>query len=277
MLATAVIVFREVIEAALIIGIVMAATRGVVGRSRWIWGGVLAGLFGASVGAYFADRLAETAAGMGQELFNATILFSAVLMLGWHNIWMQSHGREMAQEMKSIGQAVVSGDKPLYALALVVGLAVLREGAEVVLFLFGIISAGEHDSATMLAGGVLGILSGSAVGATMYFGLLKIPARHLFSVTSSLILLLAAGLSAQGVGYLVQADILPPLGREVWDTSDWLAEDSLTGQLLHTLVGYIARPDGIQLLAYVITLMVIWSMMRWATIHAHSSAVKMRN
>lgn len=261
MLATAIIVFREVIEAALVISIVMAASRGAARRGWWVSSGVMAGLLGACVVAMFADGLASAAAGVGQELFNAAILFVAVAMLGWHNVWMRRHGRELAQEMNRVGKAVLSGDRPLYALALVVGLAVLREGAEVVLFLYGIASA-ESDALAMLAGGALGIGLGSALGVAMYFGLLKVPTRHLFSVTSWLILFLAAGLASQAAAYLVQADWLPPLGREIWDSSALLAEDSLAGQVLHTLVGYVSRPDGVQILFYFVTLIVIASLMR---------------
>lgn len=262
MLATAIIVFREVVEAALIISIVMAASRGAPGRGWWVGSGVIAGLLAACVMAGFADKLAEAAAGMGQELFNAAILFVAVGMLGWHNVWMRRHGRELAQEMNRVGKAVLSGERPLYALALVVGLAVLREGAEVVLFLFGIASAEEGNGLSMLAGGALGIGLGVAVGLTMYFGLLRVPTRHLFTVTSWLILFLAAGLASQGAAYLVQADWLPPLGRSVWNTSEWLAEDSVAGQVLHTLVGYVSEPDGVQIVFYLATLVIISSLMR---------------
>lgn len=262
MLATAIIVFREVIEAALVISIVMAASRGVPARGWWIWGGVGGGLIAACVVAVFADTLAEAASGVGQDLFNAAVLFTAVAMLGWHNIWMQRHGRELAREMNQVGKAVVSGERPLYALAIVVGLAVLREGSEVVLFLYGIASADESSAGSMLTGGVIGISFGTAVGLAIYYGLLRIPTRHLFRATSWLILFLAAGLASQGAAYLVQADLLPPLGREVWNTSDWLSEDSLIGQILHTLVGYVSRPDGVQILFYLATIAIIASLMR---------------
>jgi high-affinity iron transporter len=262
MLATAIIVFREVVEAALIISIVMAASRGAPRRGFYVCGGVAAGLLAACVIAVFADNLAEAAAGAGQELFNAAVLFTAVGMLGWHNVWMRRHGRELAQEMNRVGRAVLSGERPLYALALVVGLAVLREGAEVVLFLYGIASADEGGAGSMLAGGLLGIALGATVGFTMYFGLLKVPARHLFTVTSGLILFLAAGLASQGAAYLVQADWLPPLGRAIWNTSGLLSEDSLVGQVLHTLVGYVSQPDGIQVVFYVATLAIIAGAMR---------------
>ena len=135
MLGALIIVFREVLEAGLIIGIVMAATRGVAGRGRWINIGVAAGVLGAAVVAMFAGAISQAFEGSGQELFNASVLAAAVIMLMWHNAWMVRHGREIAEEMRNIGTAVSEGAKPLAALAIVVGLAVLREGSEVVLFL----------------------------------------------------------------------------------------------------------------------------------------------
>ncbi len=143
MLAALIIVFREVIEAGLVIGIVLAAARGVPGRGAWVGLGVLAGIAGACLVAAFAGVIGEAFAGSGQELFNAAVLIVAVLMLAWHNIWMARHGRAIAAEVKAVGDAVASGIRPMTALAIVVGMAVLREGSEVVLFLYGIAVSGS--------------------------------------------------------------------------------------------------------------------------------------
>src|SRR5579884_177305 len=141
MLATAIIVFREVLEAALIVGIVMAASQRVPRRGLWVGGGIAAGLVGAAAVAAAAQQIAAAVSGIGQELFNAAILFAAVAMLGWHNIWMNRHGRELALAANRLGAAVRSGAQPLWALAAAVALAVLREGSEIVLFLYGIAAA----------------------------------------------------------------------------------------------------------------------------------------
>src|SRR4029079_16712214 len=147
---------REVFEAGLIVGIVLAVTRTVQHRNRWIAGGILAGVLGACVLALFADALSNLWAGMGQELCNAFILMVAVVMLTWHNVWMARHGSELAGELRAAGQAVVEGRKSLLALAVVVGVAVLREGSEVVLFLYGVIAADAESSWSVAAGGFLG-------------------------------------------------------------------------------------------------------------------------
>jgi len=262
MLATLIIVFREVLEAALVIGIVLAASRGVPRRALWIAGGVAGGVLGAVLVAGFAGEIASAVAGVGQELFNASILFTAVFMLGWHNIWMSRHGRELAASATRIGRDVLAGARPLYALALVVGIAVLREGSEIVLFLYSIAVAGGSSAAGMVVGGALGLAAGAGAGAGLYLGLLAIPLRHLFSVTSWLILFLAAGMASQGAAFLLQADLLPALGNNLWDTSSLLAERSLLGQLLHVLLGYTAQPAGIQLVFYLATLVIIFSLTR---------------
>ena len=260
MLSTAILVFREVLEAALIIGLVAVATRDIAQRSRFIIGGIVTGLAGAVVLAMFAGYVNEAAAGIGQELLNAIILMTAVVMLGWHNIWMKKHGRELAMHAKQTGHAVNEGEQSLIALSVLVGLAILREGAEVVLFLYSMIAAGT-SVAQIGTGSALGLGVGTLFGAGMYFGLLKIPTRHLFKVTSILLLLLSAGLAAQAAGYLVQADLITSMTNTLWDTSWILSEHSIFGSILHTLVGYIANPMEIQLVFYFTTLIVIGGFM----------------
>ena len=263
MLGALVIVFREVIEAGLIVGIVMAATRGVAGRGRWVGFGILAGVLGATVVAIFAGVISQAFEGAGQELFNASVLGLAVVMLMWHNAWMARHGREIAEEMLKVGAAVSKGAKPLTALAIVVGLAVLREGSEVVLFLYGIMASGTSGSA-LLVGGVLGIAAGAAFTGLTYVGLLAIPNRYIFSVTSWLIALLAAGMAAQAVQFLNNAGVVVALDRTVWDTSWLLSDGSLFGKLLHTLIGYTERPTEMQLMTYIATLFAMFLLMRLA-------------
>ena len=171
MLAALLIVFREVFEAGLIVGIVLAATEGVARRGRWIAGGIAAGLAGAALVAAFADGISNAFAGSGQEAFNATILIAAVAMLSWHNIWMSAHAAEMSRDFKSLGQDVATGNKTMLAMAVVVAIAILREGSEVVLFLFGIAAAGGDSPVAMLAGGFAGLAAGAAVSWLVYRGL----------------------------------------------------------------------------------------------------------
>ena len=261
MLSTAVIIFREVLEAALIIAIVLGASRGIAGRGRWISAGIGLGLLGASIVAIMANVASSEFSGNGQAILNAVILLSAVAMLTWHNVWMSAHGRQLSSQVKAVGLEVQSGQRPLAALLIITMVAVMREGSAAVLFLWAIAAGGEQ-SLNMLMGGLGGVIAGTMVGLLLYIGLLRIPVRHFFSITSWLILLLASGLAAQAAGFLNQTGLLPSLGNGVWNTSDILNQSSLVGQLLHILVGYIARPSGIQIVFYIGTFLTILTLMR---------------
>lgn len=264
MLGTAVIVFREVLEAALLIGIIAAATRDVPGRSRWLAAGVVMGLIAAGVVAASAEKLSEWADGVGQELFNAGVLGVAVIMLAWHNIWMTRHAKELSANAKSVGLEIRDGVRECSVLAVVVGLAVLREGSETVLFLYGIALSEAGHASSMLLGGILGSLAGVALGVLIYVGLLRVPLRLFFGATATLVLLLAAGMASQAARNLIQADLLPGLATPLWDTSGLVPQDSLLGLLLKSLLGYDARPAGMQVIFYCSVLTLIWFGMKWA-------------
>jgi high-affinity iron transporter len=258
MIGALIIVFREVLEAGLIVGIVLAATRSVPGSRWFVSMGVLAGVLGSCVMAVFTGTLANAFDGFGQEIFNAAILAIAVVMLTWHNVWMAKHGRELVGELRLAGREVLEGKKSLLALAIVVGAAVLREGSEVVLFLYGVAISDGGSGVSIISGGIVGLVLGALVSGLTYLGLLNIPTRHLFAVTSWLIALLAAGMAAQSVSFLEKAGVVDFLGTTVWDTSSLLSEKSIAGRILHTLVGYSDQPTLLQLLAYVATLVIIY-------------------
>lgn len=262
MFTAALIVFRESLEAALIIGIMAAATRGFARRTRWIIAGIGAGAAGAALVASSMELISDLASGTGQELFNAGILLTAVAMLAWHNIWMSVHGRQMAAQANSAARAVTEGRSAQSVILAVVALAVLREGSETVLFLYALgtgTASGWHAS---LLGGGLGLGAGALVGFLLYAGLLRIPLQRFFAVTSALVVLLAAGMASQAAAFLIQADLVPSLGAPLWDTSGVLAQDSALGMLLHGLVGYAAQPAGMQIVFYLTALCAILAGMK---------------
>jgi high-affinity iron transporter len=259
MLAALIIVFREIIEAGLVVGIVAAVTRGMAASSAWIAGGVLAGVAGSCIVALFTGAISAAFEGVGQELLNAAILAVAVIMLAWHSIWMARHGRELAEQVYSVGRAVADGARGKMALAVVVGIAVLREGSEVVLFLYGIFVSGNEAPASLAAGGVLGLALGALLSFLTYRGLVRIPPRYVFVVTGWLITLLAAGMAAQSIGFLESAGVVTALDQAVWDTSGLLSEGSIPGRILQTLVGYVEQPTLMQLLVYLVTAgVIVW-------------------
>src|SRR5262245_17790796 len=253
MLAALVIVFREVLEAGLIIGVVLAASRGVPGRGRAVALGILAGVAGSAVVAAFAAQITSAFEGRGQELFTAAVLILAVVMLAWHVIWMAEHARELTARLRRLGHDVVLGSRSVAVLATVVALTVMREGSEVVLFLTGIVLQGAEGAVALALGSAGGLALGAAASAGVYLGLAVLPVRYLFAVTSVLVTLLAAGLAAQAVQQLASAGLVSFLDSTLWDSTWLLSEDSWPGRVLHVLIGYMDRPTLLQGIVYVAT------------------------
>jgi high-affinity iron transporter len=249
MFATALIIFREVFEIVLIVGIILAATKMLPNRLLWIALGAIAGLIGSGSVAYFTDSIAELSEGMGQEVFNAGILFIAALFIGWTVIWMKQHAKEMKAHFTNVGHSIAQGTLPYYSLSIVIALAMLREGSEIVLFTYGQIASGVTMT-NIINGSLIGLTGGLIVGLSVYFGLLKLSMKHFFNITSWLLILLVAGMISQAIGYLSSAGYFNEWSRTVWDSSWLMSEDGILGQTIGVLMGYTARPSIIQLICY---------------------------
>lgn len=262
MLATATIIFRETMEIAIILSIVLAATEGLATRARSIWLGIIGGVIGSLIVALFIDSISEAMEGMGQEYFNALILFFAVIMIGWTVIWMKKHGRELSQKIKKVGQSICDGDTPIYVLTIIIAISMWREGAEIVLFMNGILSTTKEPIGLIILGGVLGGASGAILGILLYLGLIRIPYKYLFSVTGWLLILLAAGMASQCAGYLISAGALPEIIAPLWDTSHILSEEIILGKILHSMLGYTEQPSLMQVLVYLATISIIYASLR---------------
>jgi high-affinity iron transporter len=261
MFAVAIIVFRETLEAALFVGILAAATRGLPGRSRYLSAGVLTGAVGALALAAVAERIGAMAGGVGQDLLNAAILGVALAMLTWHCIWVSNQGQKTAAEARALGQSFGQGARKPWALMAVVALSVLREGAETVLFVTGY--ARGSAQADTVTGAIAGLAGGIVLGGVIYLGLSRVPVKRMFAVTNTLVLLLAASIASQLARALSQAGLIDLWGQSLWDTSGWLRVDSAVGTLAHTLAGYEAQPTGLQLAFYLVALFGIVAGTRW--------------
>ncbi len=254
MTSALIIVFREMLEMALVLGVLFAATKGMRQSRQWIGVGVGAGIVGALLFALFMEEIEGSFDGDGEFIFNAAILGIASLLIAWTVVWMSSHGREMAEKMRRVGQSVMDGDAPRAALAVVAAAAVLREGGEAVFFLFGAAQTAQQDGASVLTGAGLGILLGVLTGYVIYRGLVRIPLRHLFGVIGWMLIVLAAGMASQAADNLVMIDMLPALIDPLWNTSAVLSESSMMGEVLHVMMGYSDQPSGMQMLTFVLAL-----------------------
>lgn len=251
-------VLREVFEIALIVSVMLAATRGLTGRSPYLFGGFALGALGAAIIALFTQKISTMADGAGQEVLNAAILLTAAAMIGWTAVWMRVHGKELKERIKG-----AANDKSMWIILFIIALAVFREGAEMVLFSFGAHAQGTSWREIFL-GSAIGIVGGTVIGALFYAGMITLFARHFLSITSTLLAFLAAGLAAKGVYYLAMVGLVPEFGYKIWDTSTVIANDSILGESLGVLIGYNATPSGIELMVYVATLLLIFSGLKWS-------------
>lgn len=261
MLSSAIVVFREVFEIVLIVGIVLAATKTMPGRGKAIFIGFGGGLAGSALIAAFTGKISSYAEGMGQEYFNAGILLTAAAFIGWTVIWMKKHARHMKKHFEDVGHAVADGKAPFLALSAIIALAILREGSEIILFTYGMLASGQSP-AVILSGSLIGMISGLFVGGLLYFGLIKLSVRVFFRATSALLIILVAGMASQAFGFLVSAGSFQNLSQTAWDTSSIISEHGLIGQTLGTLVGYTAQPTLIQLIVYISTIIFMIAAMK---------------
>jgi high-affinity iron transporter len=263
MLQIAIVVFREILEIALILGILIAATKEIQGRTKWIVSGLVCGIISAIILAFFTDSISKSLHGMGEEFFNGLILMTAAFMLGWTILWMQKHSKSLSGELKRLGNSVKEGRKPAYTLFIVVLLTVLREGTEITLFSYSYYISGTAVT-SIVSGIALGIFLGASLGLALYLGLLRAFGKHFFAVTSWMLIFLAAGIAAAGIGFWINAEIIVALGDPAIDLSGILSQSSIFGKFLNMFFGYIDRPAGMQLIVYFSTLAVLATGLRIA-------------
>jgi len=253
MIQTLLIAWRETLEAALIVGILLTY----LGRSgqrrgvRWVWLGASLAVLAALACALASEGVLTLLDPETQEVIQAGILFVAVGVLSWMVIWMNRHGGAIRGDLQRKADRALAGGR-LVGLAVIAFVAVFREGLETVLFLWGVVvEAGARPMvAPLLAAGLAG--AGLAVATAWLFfrGFAFMSLPTFFRVTGVLLLLVAAGLLASGVNKLIALDYLPPLIPQVWNTS-WLVRDgSPIGALLCALIGYRSRPSLLEVLAF---------------------------
>ena len=258
MFGTGLIVFRETLEAALFVGIVAASTRGVIHRTRWLTFGVAAGAFSSVLMASAIGQISSWVDGAGQDIVTICILSIALCMLAWHCIWISPNSHQMVKDAKLIGASTSKGYQSLWALAIVVALSVLREGAETVLFVSGLITGSSESLVAIISSVATGLILGTLAGWLIYEGLGQVKPQRLFAVTNILILMLAGSLASQLAKTATQADWISLFGEKAWDISTLLPNESVIGMVLHGVIGFDASPTQLQVLFYLGATSLIW-------------------
>ncbi len=253
------IVWRESVEALLVIGILqawLAQQAGTTGAWRYLWGGVGAGV---ALALFLALGIFELSAWLppeGQDYFMAGMMILAAALIVQMVFWMRSHGRTLKRRIDQ-GLAEAHRRQHWWIVFVLAMVAVAREGSETVVFLYGLISSGGAEGALALYGAIaLGFGAAIATYLALQFGGRHIPWRVFFRVTEVILLLLGAALAVAAADKLIALGVLP-YASIAWDTS-WLLDDgSRLGGLVSALTGYRARPDWVILSVWVLYWVVI--------------------
>jgi high-affinity iron transporter len=234
-----------------------SSTQGLPHRGKWVSAGIVLGTLGACGIAFFTSQISNALHGMGNEVLQASILLIAAAMIGWTVLWITKHAASMRSKWQQLGSDARAGRISLWIIMSIIACAVLREGAEIVLFLFGILSSPSVHYTHVIIGSIIGLLGGVVFGACLYLGMVKLRAKRIFQISSWLLMILAAGMAGQAANFLAAAEWLPEITPQLWDSSWLLSEHSLSGEFLAALLGYTDHPSGIQGLFFLATLAVL--------------------
>jgi high-affinity iron transporter len=249
---TFVITLREGFEAALIVGLIYTYLEKIGARRefRYVTVGALLGVVASLILGIMVTVLSGPLVDLGPDLIGAVVLFSASGMLTWHGWWMRRHALAIRGDLQRRIDAA-QAQQQFWIVGVIAFTGVFREGAETVLFLWGLLTqVGKTAGASLLAlGGLLGVAGAVVLGVLVFHGARQLSLRRFFAWTSGFLLLLAAGLFSTGVGRLQGLGFLPAADT-LWDTSQWLDDRSFLGSLLAGLLGYRSRPSTLEAVAY---------------------------
>ena len=256
MLQIIIIVFREILEISLIIGILTAVTKAISGRIKLIYSGLFFGLLGSLSLAFFIDKISDSFGGIGQEIYGGVILFLAATLISCTTIWMQKHAKNFSGDFKALSSSVANGQKSPIILMIIVILSVLREGSEIVLFSYGSYLSGV-DLNKIVCGILIGLFLGASFGISLYFGALKFLGKYFLTLTSVILIFLASSTLSKAFAIWAEADLLPSFGNPIWDSSFLLSQQSLVGKFCNIFFGYVERPLGIEMAAYFFNIILV--------------------
>ena len=256
MAVSGLVMLREGLEAALIIGIILAYLAKTGNRDKFgvVWmGSGLAVLMSVIVGTGIFVTAGEFT-GRAEQLFEGTAMFTAASVLTYMIFWMRKQSINIRTHLQArVNTALQTGS--LGALAFLAFVAVGREGVETALFLFAAAKAATPVTATV--GGLLGSLGAVVLGYLLYRGTYRLNLRAFFNVTSILLLLFASGLLAHGTHEFHEAALIPAVIEHVWDTNAIIHDTSSVGSLLNAVFGYNGNPSLVEVLVYASYLLVV--------------------
>jgi high-affinity iron transporter len=254
LLSAFLITLREGLEAALVVGIILAYLNRTGNRASFkpVWTGVALAVVASLVAGTAIYFLAGELTGRAEEIFEGIAMFLAVGVLTWMIFWMAKQSANIRQHLQAQVDSAVTAGSAL-GLVLLTFVVVVREGVETALFLFA--TTRMEESAMLSAvGALLGMALAVGIGYSIYRGATRLNLRAFFNVTSLLLIVFAAGLLAHGIHEFQEAGIIPIVVEHVWDVNDVIPEKSTVGRFLTAVVGYNGNPSLIEVVAYVVFL-----------------------
>lgn len=262
MFKIAIVIFRECLEIALLLGVIAAITKPIKNSRHFIIAGVLAGVVASSIFAFFVKSLTQVLDGFGDEIFDAGIILLTAVIISWTCVWMQGYNRKIRRNIDELSNKISSGNASKMMLVMVVATTIMREGVEILLYVYSISSAENISINDYGYGLFIGAMSGFLVGAIVYKGLIIFAGRYIFKISTILLILIAAGLASEGAGILTSAGVIELYADQLWDSS-WVVSDmSIIGKLLNITIGYDSKPNGMQLIFYFSTIFITLVMIK---------------
>ncbi len=257
MLSASLIIFREIIEISIIISVIYSSIEEYNKKNIVILKGVAIGLFFSIIFAVFMDRITESFDGMGQEIINSIIMISAICLITYSITWMKSNVTQFSNNLKQAALKEESNKIPKLSIILIIATSFIREGTEIILFSYGVLSSSQISKYSFFLGAALGLCAAVLVVISLNFGLMKTKTKQIFSATTILLILIASSMSAQVANNLISMGLFDSLSSELWDSSWLISDTSILGQILNAFMGYVSKPNTLEILFYFGTLTIL--------------------
>ena len=271
MIPSFIIVFRETLEAALIVGIIFSylAKINARGKFKQVWFGVGAGIFASIIAAILFNIIAGGFAGISEKIFEGVTFIMGAVLLTTFILWIMKEEQHIKKLEEKVDFSITN--KRMLGLFFIVFISILREGIETVIFLQSLTKLQDNIFITWI-GAISGAIIAVGAGILIYFGEKKIPLKRFFQVTNIILILFAAGMAAYGIHELQEAKIIPTIIEHVYDINPHVVKEGVypvlhekgaIGSIFKGLLGYNGNPSLIEVIAYIAYLLSIFSIWKF--------------
>ncbi|KAF8818823.1 FTR1 family iron permease [Rickettsia endosymbiont of Cardiosporidium cionae] len=245
-----IILFRESLEIAILLGIFFAIARNIKNLKFYV-------ILGVSIGSILSIILSFIIYGIQfviddeyLNLLDAVIILCTSGFITWTVVWIQDYSKFIQNNLILLSSKAHLNFINMFIFVFIVAFTIFREGAEIVLFVYGTMTSVQIALYDCILGIILGALAGGVLGIAIQYGLLKISVKYVFRVSSTMLVLIASGLSAEAAGILTSSGIVNIFTSELWNSSWLIDHNSVFGKIFAAVTGYDAKPNALQLIFY---------------------------